>query len=171
VYLRPVRTAEKNQEEVEVHTVNDVLITLKNIIKIMSSKFNEAKMQSIWTKHIKENKNKWKKSTVWELKITKKKRLPFRRLEDHQRESLAQASNGAGDYHKISDMSLGMKPWDCQLIKDADCYVVVLFYVPRKPKEYIVININNWMLFETTHNMKSLTKEDALSIADEVIIL
>ena len=128
-------------------------------------------MQSLWTKWVKANKKKFERSTVFELKITKKKRLPFSRIEEHQINSLLNASIGDGDYHKISDQSMDMKPWDCQLIKKADAYIVILFYQPRKPKEYILIDIKDMVDFIKKSKMKSVTEEEAKLLSSYIVTI
>lgn len=66
---------------------------------------------------------------------------------------------------------MDMKPWDCQLVKGADAYIVILFYEPRKPKEYILIDINDMVDFMETSKMKSITAEEAKSISKHIIML
>lgn len=118
-------------------------------------------MQGLFTKWLK--KNKWNTCACFELKITKGKSLPLSRIEAHQMYYLNKAENG-GFAYKISDQSLGMKPWDCMWFM-GDAYVVVLFYEPRKKKVLYVIPVKALHWHAQSSGKKSINEQDALNIS------
>lgn len=131
----------------------------------------EKDFQSLFTKYIKTHPQK--RSAVYELKICKLPSLAFSRLEAHQKMFLLDAAYGEdkGVFHKISDMSLGQKPFDCFYVTGVDAYVVVLFYHPREKKEALFIPIANWIYEEGNCSRKSLTEERARTLATKIITL
>ena len=75
-------------------------------------------------------------------------------------------------YHKISDSPIfgGMKsrftkqkPFDC-LVLTGLAFVCIMFYKPRKKKEFIAIDIDVWNEEVKTSIRKSLTEERAKEI-------
>ena len=96
---------------------------------------------------------------VFELKIMKGTSIAFSRLAGHQERRLLNASRSEGDYHKISDMSVDQKPWDCQLICDYPAYVVIVHYIPRKMKRCYYITIEEWRDMRGSCGRKSATPE------------
>lgn len=118
---------------------------------------------------------------VFELKLCKadkKGKLPpfaFKELEDHQRAALIGCDIGDGLYHKISDSFIGTKegerrfpsakPFDCFFLKNVPAYVVLIFYIPRKLKQFVYIRISNFLDEEFKSDRKSLTHERALDIS------
>lgn len=132
--------------------------------------FQERQMQSLFTKDIKSQLNTFKTTAAWELKITKKPSLPFSRLEGHQEVALLKAKHSCV-YHKISDQSLGFKPFDAFQICYSPAFVVVLFYTPRKPKIYYWIDIDDWVEHVSVSPRRSLTQEAAEKLASYTKIL
>ena len=117
----------------------------------------EKDIQKIFSK-------KNKVTGVFELKLVKEKRFNFRRLANHQALSLLGAESEAGEYHKISDMSADIKPWDCQLIANTPAYLVLVWYVPRKNKSAYYIRIRDFEVYKST-GAKSITEEEAYKIS------
>lgn len=102
---------------------------------------------------------------VFELKLVKGSSLPFSRIEEHQIESLLNASEDTGLYHKIADgvfnskgFGANKKPFDCFFIKNYPAYLVVCFYVPRKKKNFYYIEINDFVKYLTTTKKKSINE-------------
>lgn len=136
----------------------------------------EADMQSIWTAYLK--KHLPNQSETYELKICKGGSLPFLAVKEHQLLSLlASAKNGF--YHKITDQPIyqGMKtrfhkkkPFDCFCIVGARAYVVLWFYEPRKPKFFIKISVDAWLVKMLESQRKSITKAEAIEIGESVYV-
>ena len=104
---------------------------------------------------------------VFELKITKTKSLGYSKIEKHQIVKLSQANGDEGAYQKLSDMSMDKKPWDCQNIKTTSAYIVVLYYVPRKPKVIYYVPILKFVA--TVHPGEGLSEDKAKEIAEYTI--
>jgi len=128
----------------------------------------EKDMQRAFGKWLqKEGSKYFTKTSVFELKIEKTHRMLFDKVKKHQICGLASVQSGL--YHKISDSPIfqgqktrftAPKPFDCLFLKDCDAYVVVLFYVPRKPKIIILLSLDDFLTFKKLHNKKSFTFED-----------
>ena len=130
---------------------------------------NEKNFQTFFTKWIKDHPQE---TSVFELKICKLKSIPFDAVKKHQAEALHTAKYGFL-YHKINDMPIfagsktrftNPKPFDCFSISAANAYVVIWFYKPRKKKEMIWIDIDEWLYEASTSDRKSLTEERAKEI-------
>lgn len=109
-------------------------------------------------------RNVRKETCAWELKVVKKENnsFPFSRLEKHQESWLKTVSNGTAVY-KISDESIGSKPFDGFTFNGAPAYVVILF---QKSKTFYMIHINNYVFYrDNKTKSKSLYEEDAEKIA------
>lgn len=131
----------------------------------------EKNFQSLFTKYIKSHPQP--RSAVFELKICKLPSLAFNRLEEHQKTALLEATLGEGHqtYLKISDQSMGQKPFDAFVVTGVDAFVVLLFYKPRQKKEAILINIRSWVKEEETCGRKSIPEARAKEIAYKIIEL
>lgn len=129
--------------------------------------FTERDMQSLWTKWLK--KNKWDHCAAFELKITKRKNLNFNRVAEHQAYYLNKGENG-GFAYKISDMSPGLKPFDCLHFEGLG-YIVIMFYEPRKKKVAYAISIKEWGWYIQQSARKSITEDKAKELAYKVIHL
>ena len=136
----------------------------------------EADIQRVFGKMIKAQPPAH--TAVYELKLCKKKSIPFDALQDHQRSALWSA-NRSYYYHKINDMPIfrghktrfaNLKPFDCFFLRGVEAYVVILFYKPRKPKEFIFINIKRWEWERLGSSRKSLTEKRAKEICHHTII-
>ena len=114
---------------------------------------------------------------VYELKLCKTNRFPFSSVKTHQIIGLLKADTGL--FHKISDAPIfsGMKtrftakkPFDCLWIK-AKPFVCILFYVPRKPKLVIKIDICSFIDMRDNSDKKSATFQDFVDYGCEVVKL
>ena len=119
--------------------------------------------------------NRPAKTTVWELKLVKNGRLEFDRVYDHQVAGLLGAKR-SGQYHKIADQPAafiegrrmhfgGKKPFDCQFIRDADAFVVVLFYKPGESKIMYFIDVDAWVQEKESSKRRSLDEKRAREIS------
>ena len=124
-------------------------------------------MQSLFTSYLKKEYDG--KSAAFELKIAKSNTLPFSRIEPHQIDALWRAKNERV-VHKISDMSVGFKPWDCFILRNSDAFLVVMYYKPRTKKIVYFIDIDV-LLTEIKKGGTSLSEEQAKLIASKVINL
>lgn len=112
-------------------------------------------------------------SCACELKLVKGTSMPFSAIADHQYLSLRLAKHGTLVY-KLSDFSLGAKPFDTVILSGVPAYLVVMFYVARGTKEFYLIDIDTLDRFQTCptrKNEKSLTLDEARSIADMTGVL
>lgn len=107
-------------------------------------------------------------SGVFELKLVKGKNLAHSKVEPHQINALLSA-NGDGLSYKISDMSMDKKPFDCFRISNYPAYIVVVYYVPRKPKIAYYVPIKSFL--ENVKPKGSLSEEMALELSNYVITL
>lgn len=107
-------------------------------------------------------RNVYKKTGAYELKQTPDDYISYSRLEKHQEDALLAVSNGTFVY-KISDESIGFKPYDCFCFTNSPAFVVVLY---QKSKTFYLISINNWVYFrDEKSKRKSLTETEAKEIA------
>ena len=117
------------------------------------------------------------KTAVYELKLCKSRALPFNAVKVHQVEGLLNAKLG-NLFHKISDSPIFAgaksrftkpKPFDCFSLYHAGAYIVILYYKPRQPKEFILIDIEAYIQEAERSTRKRLTEERAREIAEEII--
>ena len=136
----------------------------------------ESNLQSSFTKYMKQHANEHFKSSVcYELKITKTGSLPFSRIEPHQITALMDSKFDVL-CHKISDMSLGFKPFDGFIAINASAYIGICFYKPRASKIVYMIDIVDMKNEIEESRMskqarKSLTEKRAKELATLVIDL
>lgn len=123
----------------------------------------ETDLQHLFRQWIK--KNLPKESQVYEFKICKEKSLPYHNVQPHQEYYLKKAKEN-GLYHKISDAIPGIKPFDALFIRPKKAFVVIMFYIPHKPKETYLIEIDNWIKYKEQSKRKSITKEECENIKD-----
>lgn len=64
----------------------------------------------------------------------------WRNNQPHQPRSLKQASGSHGVYHKISDMSMGTKPFDAIFSRDTESLLVIWF---NKYEEFFMIPVQD----------------------------
>lgn len=106
-------------------------------------------------------RNVYKQTGAYELKQTDKDSIPYARLETHQEDALNAVANGTFVY-KISDESIGFKPFDCFCYSMQPAFVVVLY---QQSKTFYVISINNWTFYrDEVAKRKSLTECEAKEI-------
>ena len=130
---------------------------------------DEAKMQSLVTGYCKKHPID---SCVAELKITKGKSLPYSRLEGHQETALIKSSNDRGKIFKLTDLDPRLKPFDMTVWRRLPAYVVIMFYVPRKPKITYWIPIEKWTHYrDNVSTRKSITEEEAKKISTRKLII
>lgn len=109
-------------------------------------------------------------SGVFELKLVKKKSMPFNAIEPHQYKALYKAKNESL-YHKISDMSAGQKPFDCFNLSGIDAYAVLVWYIPRVRKTAYYIPINTLVSHRDNAERKSITEETASFLSEYILSL
>jgi hypothetical protein len=131
----------------------------------------ESAIQTLFSKAIEKDRN-----AVYELKLEKGKSMPFNKVAEHQLIALKQAKDG-GLFHKLTDMPhfAGMKArfdrkkgFDCLTIK-GEAYIGICFYEPRKPKEVILIDVDDFIREKNISHRKSLTKGLATAISTRII--
>jgi hypothetical protein len=124
----------------------------------------ESDFQSLFTKWAKKNVHV---STAFELKITKGKSLPFNHVEEHQIYALYKAKHHVV-FHKISDMSLGYKPFDCFALSGAEAYIVIMFYTPGSRRYCYKIDIDDWIGYTLESPRKSITEAEAKTLGIKI---
>lgn len=124
----------------------------------------ESDFQSIFTKWAKKNIHA---STAFELKICKLKSMAFSRVEEHQVASLYKSKH-ATLFHKISDMSLGFKPFDCFALSGAEAYVVIMFYKKGDRQYCYMVDIDDWIEYQVQSKRKSITEKECLTIGRKI---
>ena len=97
-----------------------------------------------------------------ELKICKGTSLPFSSVVPHQVRALSIAKHGVVRY-KIPDCGM-QNPFDIIILNQVPAYVAICFYKPRKPIEFILIDIDDWIQEEKTSKRRSLIEKRALEI-------
>lgn len=120
--------------------------------------FQEKDFQTLfnrWARHC------FKKTAVFELKITKGNSVPFSDLKEHQENALYCAKNGNIIY-KIPDDSIAQKPFDAFSMNKVPAFVVLMFHA--KQSEFIMVDIDVWIKEKETSERKSLTEERAKEI-------
>lgn len=97
-------------------------------------------------------------TAVFELKRTHKNRFNKNLVEDHQIRALRMAKDHSV-YHKISDQSLGAKPFDSFIIKQSDAYLVICF-----DRRAYFIDIHAWC--DYVQDLTSVTEEECRIISE-----
>ena len=136
----------------------------------------EKVMQTLWGNYIKSNPPS--QTEVYELKICKGTSLPFDHLDQHQVQSLLDSQNSTL-YHRLTDQPwmegrpfvfTKKKPFDCFVVVKVKAFVVVWFYIPRKPKIFFKIPIEVWLKERDTCGRKSITAQRASELGTAVLI-
>ena len=109
--------------------------------------------------------------TIYEIKLVKypKKTLPYSRVEPHQITALMNANSDKGLSFKISDMSMEKKPCDGFRISNHPAHIVVLYYIPRKPKVIYYIPIKSFVA--TVGPGQGLSEDKAKELAEYTITI
>lgn len=133
--------------------------------------YPEKKLTSDFSAFLRKNKDAIPMSFACEFKVKKgKQKLDLiRDFQPQQLPSLRQAKHSCL-YHKISDMSVGMKPFDSFQICLTPAFVGVLWYTPRKPKILYMIDIDN-IDFVMKNKVKKITEEEAKNISTYIFKL
>lgn len=116
---------------------------------------------------------------VFELKLARGNSLPYKAVADHQIASLLSVKQ-TGFFHKISDSPIfpdmktrfnSKKPFDCFFLKGYPAYIGICFYVPRKKREVILIDIDSFVKCMVEDTRKSITRDKAESISRHIVEL
>ena len=135
----------------------------------------EQILQTILGNYLRENPQN--ENAVYELKMSKNTSMPFSQVKEHQIKALLQAKNG-NLFHKIADAPIFMgsrtrfnmkKPFDCLNMYQTKAFVVIVYYQPRKKKEFIFIDIDDFVEEIKISERKSLTEERAKVISSRII--
>ena len=128
--------------------------------------YKESNLSSDFCKYLRIKKPKELQHTfALELKCKhgKEKLHLIRDFRDQQIPSLILSSTKQL-YHKISDLSVGLKPFDAFSLFKVDAYVAVCWYTPRKPKRLLFIPIERIQEL-LKNNQITLTPEEAEEIS------
>jgi len=98
------------------------------------------------------------KTCPYELKISHGNTVAFSKFEEQQLPSLW-LSYTTGKNVKLSDASLGLKPYDGYLFIRCDAYVGIMFNIPTNQKEFYLIHIKHVMAIKKSGS-KSIKKLD-----------
>lgn len=127
----------------------------------------ERDLQQLFAKYIKDNPPG--ESEIYEYKICKQKSMGFDRVAEHQVKALSEAEK-VGLYHKLTDQPwmkdrpypfTYKKPFDAFFVRAVKSYIVIWFYVPRQPKIFYKIRIQDFINLKETCGRKSITREMA----------
>lgn len=72
-------------------------------------------------------------------------------------------------YKKLSDLDIGLKPYDAFQICYARAYVIVMWYAPREPKVAYWLDIDQ--VLHLKEQQKSISEEEAMKYSDKKITL
>lgn len=125
----------------------------------------ETIFQSIFTKWAKEHV---KVSTAFELKITKADRIHYKQIQEHQIESLKKAKYDTL-VHKISDMAMGFKPFDCFALSKAQAFFAFMYYIPRAKHVFYLIDVDDMVKEMSESRWKYITEDRAKEIGIQII--
>lgn len=130
----------------------------------------EAQIQTLFSKVIETDRN-----AAYELKIVKGTSMPFEAVRSDQIKAL-RAVKAGGIFHKIQDFPYSTSGTRFAKAKRFDCftlqggaYIGICFYVPRKPKEVILIDIDEFIRESKKSKRKSITKPRAIEISTRII--
>ena len=128
-------------------------------------------MALFWGKHIKLHPPLH--TETYEMKFTKKKRIAFDAVAEHQVYYLDKSRGGL--YYKIPDMASidgfsARKPFDSLWMVDAKPFVVVWFYKPRQKKVFHKISLDKFLFLKGINKFKSFTEEDLIGYSEAVSI-
>lgn len=113
--------------------------------------------------------NRWlkiiyRRTGVFELKISKTSSIPFSDVKPHQESALYAAKHGTLAY-KIPDDTYSQKPFDCFAVTEVPAFVVVMFNA--KSSHFYMIEIESWMQAKRDSSRKSLTEAEASNIGSK----
>ena len=120
----------------------------------------EKDMQSSFNKWCQHN---WQGSASFELKLCKLPTFNLAKIADHQIANLKLVKHNKLIY-KISDSGDGQKPFDSICLEQAGAYLVLMFYKPRQPKVFYMIDIDTIQGL-LDDGIKSIKECDAVKLA------
>jgi penicillin-binding protein-related factor A (putative recombinase) len=95
---------------------------------------------------------------AFEMKVTTGRSIPFSAVQPHQIDALRFSSDGRFLW-KISDDSIGFKPFDMFMLENAKSYVVVGFITLGKKSSVWFVPVSDWVYLEHCSERKSVTEE------------
>ena len=107
-------------------------------------------------------------SAAFELKVSKSPSLPFSAVQEHQIHALLTAKQSKV-FFKIPDGTMSQSPFDCFMLASVPAYVVIIYYQPRQPKNFIFIDIEKFVDERDHSARKSLIKQRAIEIASFIL--
>lgn len=116
-----------------------------------------------WKKYIESHRPD--SSELYELKLVKgNKPFAFNQVHDYQVEGLLEALGGKFvrimDQPYTEDGFQQRKLCDSLWIKASECFIVVIFWIPRKRKIAVMIPIKDFVKLRDTHPKKSIHLEE-----------
>lgn len=104
-------------------------------------------------------------SGAFELKHTRgKDYLPFREVVEHQLDALLACVGDRGFSYKISDDSIGAKPFDLLYYRNSGAYIVISY-----PDFFCLITVKKFIKEKENSTRKSLIADRAKVIAEIVV--
>lgn len=132
--------------------------------------YTEKQFQSDFTKWLRAEHSAGRQieSAAYELKVKKHgQRLNFKSdFQPQQLPKLQEASSKECVSKKLSDADPTLKPFDMFSLCRSGAYVVVLWYQPRAPKEFIMIPIDILIAWRRLYSpeKKSIIEEEAIKL-------
>ena len=130
----------------------------------------ERSFQSLFRTWVKEN---IPFSAAFELKcvdLDKKKSINFTHDFQPQQIPMLKKVKDSCVYHKISDLGMGQKPFDALNICNVSAFVVILFYKKRVKKTVYFIDVDQWIILQSSCGRKSATEEAIAEVASRVVV-
>jgi hypothetical protein len=134
--------------------------------------FKESDLTALYSKYLRTNYcPELKHTNAIEFKC-KKGNVKLHLVRDFQPQQLPELFNAFSGcvYHKMSDLGIGIKPFDSFQICYSPAYVGVMWYRPRKPKILYLIHIKEIMKF-LQEDKKLISETDAVENATYIIKL
>ena len=101
-------------------------------------------------------------SSVFELKHTRgKSYLPFNEVKEHQLNALLAVESNNGFLYKISDDSIGAKPFDMFFLKKTKAFICIKY-----PLFFAIIPVKSFIKEKETSDRKSLTDVQAKRLSE-----
>lgn len=134
--------------------------------------YNETDFQSEFTKWLRTKGKELKMNFTfdYDLKITKTNSMPFTSVKPHQITSLLKSKHEC-IHHKISDQSMGFKPFDGFQICDSPAYLIIMYYKKGEQKRMYFIDIDDFVAFVGEKSRGGLPIEQAKLMAKYIFTL
>ena len=116
----------------------------------------ESDFQSLFSPWMTDPANAF--TCAYELKISNGNTVSWGKFRDQQIPSLCETYYGV-KHHKLTDASVGLKPYDGYCMKGEDAYVGIMFNIPVNQKIFYLIHIKEVMKIKNS-GAKSITKKD-----------